>query len=69
MRLTTEQIALIKQKATLIFGESAKVFLFGSRVDDTKKGGDIDIFIDLADETEHLTSKMLYLNGFNLCAK
>ena len=63
MRLTTEQIAVIKQKTAVIFGEDARVFLFGSRVDDTKKGGDIDLFIDLPNQIERPTAKILYLNG------
>jgi len=63
MRLTPKQIAVIKQKTALIFGENAQVFLFGSRVDDTKKGGDIDLFIELSEEIEHPTAKILYLNG------
>ena len=52
MRLTTEQIALIKQNTALIFGDEAKIYLFGSRTDDNAKGGDIDLFIELANETE-----------------
>lgn len=63
MRVTTEQITVIKQNTAMIFGENARVFLFGSRVDDTKKGGDIDLFIELSDEIEHPLSKVLYLNG------
>lgn len=29
------------------FGEHIKLYLFGSRVDDEKKGGDIDLFLEL----------------------
>ncbi len=46
MRLSPEQIALIRQTAQESFGPSARVWLFGSRVDDSKWGGDIDLFIE-----------------------
>lgn len=45
MRISEREIALIKKLARQIFGTDTKVFLFGSRVDDQKKGGDIDLFI------------------------
>lgn len=45
MRISEQEIALIKKLARQIFGKNTKVFLFGSRVDDQKKGGDIDLFI------------------------
>jgi predicted nucleotidyltransferase len=45
MRLTEFEINAIKQCALEIFGENVQVFLFGSRVDNTKKGGDIDLYI------------------------
>ena len=44
MRLSTNEINLIKNKVTTIFGE-AVVYLFGSRLDDMRKGGDIDLYI------------------------
>ena len=45
MRLSDRMIRIIKAAASYGFGES-DIYLFGSRVDDTKKGGDIDIAID-----------------------
>ena len=45
MRLTHEYQKTIKQNALSIFGLDSKVILFGSRVDDTKKGGDIDLYV------------------------
>jgi predicted nucleotidyltransferase len=45
MRLTAFEVNAIKQTAQEIFGSKAVVLLFGSRVDDTKKGGDIDLYI------------------------
>ena len=44
MRLSTEEIELIKSKVQTIFGEAC-IYLFGSRIDKSKKGGDIDIYI------------------------
>lgn len=45
MRLTTEEIELIKLTARSQFGPATDVWLFGSRVDDTRRGGDIDLLI------------------------
>lgn len=45
MRLSTDQIEAIKQEAGHFFGTDAQVWLFGSRVDDTAKGGDVDLYV------------------------
>jgi predicted nucleotidyltransferase len=45
MRLTTDQIQAIRDAASSTFGDKAAVWLFGSRVDDAKKGGDIDVLV------------------------
>ncbi len=47
LRLSEDEIRIIKETAKEIFGKDAKVYIFGSRVDLTKKGGDIDIFIEI----------------------
>lgn len=45
MRLSTDQIQAIRYAATTAFGDGTGVWLFGSRVDDAKKGGDIDLLV------------------------
>lgn len=45
MRLTPAQIDTIKSTAQAVLGEGAQVTLFGSRVDDTLKGGDVDLMV------------------------
>ena len=46
MRLSTDQITAIKAAAREAFGPDAVVRLFGSRVDDGRHGGDIDLHIE-----------------------
>lgn len=60
MRLTEFEINAIKQSAQEIFGAKVEVFLFGSRVDDAKKGGDIDLYIK-AEAGNDLIHKVKFL--------
>lgn len=66
MRLEKKDIQNIKEVIHSKISD-AKIYLFGSRVDDAKKGGDIDLFvktsqdIKLKDELTILT--LLELNG------
>jgi predicted nucleotidyltransferase len=54
MRLYHNQIKVLKDTLQRL-SSNAKLYLFGSRVDDTKKGGDIDLLV-VSDE---LTKKDL----------
>lgn len=46
MRLTENQRQAIKSAVTRVIGAGSRVWLFGSRVDDRKRGGDIDLLIE-----------------------
>lgn len=47
MRLTAEQVAVIKRLVEEAYGPEAVVRLFGSQLDDRKKGGDIDLVVEV----------------------
>ena len=49
MRLSPNYHKVIKETFKLVFNGKA-IYLFGSRVDDSKKGGDIDLYLILKDE-------------------
>ncbi len=44
MRLRKEERTVLKESVKAL-SEEAKIYLFGSRTDDTKRGGDIDLLI------------------------
>ena len=47
MRITPFESNVIKSKAFEVWGDDISIILFGSRVDDEKKGGDIDLYIEI----------------------
>jgi predicted nucleotidyltransferase len=61
MRIKEEDILLIKKTAKEYFGDDVKIYLFGSRTDNNKLGGDIDLYIEtgLKKNIEQKKIKML----------
>jgi len=57
MRLAVYEKEIILNILKEVFGD-VQVLLFGSRLDDTKKGGDIDLFI-LPEESSNLFEKKI----------
>jgi len=59
VRLSSEAIRIIREEVERAFGPDATVRLFGSRVDDSRRGGDIDLYIE-APNTEHERLRRLH---------
>lgn len=47
MRLTREQILAIHEVVARHAGGNARIYLFGSKLDDRRKGGDVDLLVEL----------------------
>lgn len=61
MRLSDEYAAAIRAGVRKIFGPEARVWLFGSRADDSRRGGDIDLYIEApcgSDEVAQLEGRL-----------
>ncbi len=56
MRLSATEQQCILQATRQNFGEDAKVWLFVSRVDDSRRGGDVDLYV----ETTHGNNLMVH---------
>ena len=52
MRITEEQVGIIRNEVSRQLGADARVRLFGSRVDDSQRGGDIDLLVESAERLE-----------------
>jgi len=53
MRLTPEQTRIIRETIEEVAGPDARVRLFGSRLDDQRRGGDIDLMMELPEPVEN----------------
>ncbi len=62
MRLSQLQHDIIIQETKKMFGISVTIRLFGSRVNDKLKGGDIDLFLEFPNKNPDLWKKILHLN-------
>lgn len=61
MRLTAAQIAMIRESVAQLVGSSAHIWLFGSRVRDDARGGDVDLLLELDEavaEPAQLSAKL-----------
>ena len=60
MRLNDKYIQTIKNSFQEVFGEG-EIYFFGSRVDDSKKGGDIDLYLVVKDKSDLFKKKLRFL--------
>lgn len=61
MRLTQQTRQIIRNTVAEIFGLEARVKLFGSRLDDKARGGDIDLLVELPAITAEVERKTVQL--------
>jgi len=61
MRLTPEQVDGVRRALAETFGEDGEVWLFGSRVDDQSRGGDIDLYVESEGTQAELLGRELRL--------
>ncbi len=60
MRLSTKYHQTIKKYFNEFF--EGEIYLFGSRVDDTKKGGDIDLYLVIRNQEDLFSRKIKFLS-------
>jgi len=61
MRLSQRDVEVIKKYFKEFF-KNGEIYLFGSRVDDSKKGGDIDLYFVLEEHTNLFEKKIKFLS-------
>lgn len=63
MRLSEDQARVIRESTRDIFGKHARVRLFGSRLDDHQRGGDIDLLVECDEPITDRLRKTLALTA------
>lgn len=63
MRLSLQTQQIIRNTVREVFGLDANVRLFGSRIDDDSRGGDIDLLVELPSITPEIERKSLQLTA------
>jgi predicted nucleotidyltransferase len=63
MRLTNHQIQAIRQIARQVAGSETRVRVFGSRLDDTAHGGDLDLMLELTESVDNPALMAAQLSG------
>jgi predicted nucleotidyltransferase len=58
VRLEPQQVVAIREVVKANFGPDARVWLFGSRADDSLQGGDIDLYVETSLEHGLLDAKI-----------
>lgn len=58
MRLTQNEHTAILEAVHAVFGDDAEVRLFGSRAQDSRRGGDIDLYIEVDPERYSYESEL-----------
>ena len=61
MRLSKDYQKIIKEKFKEFF-KDGDIYLFGSRVDDNKKGGDIDLYLVVKNHINLFEKKLKFLS-------
>jgi len=57
MRLSEHERDVIREADAEVFGSDVRVMLFGSRVDDSRRGGDINLFVETSDPADIMAKK------------
>jgi predicted nucleotidyltransferase len=62
MGVAPQQVETVRRLARRHFGDDAEIWLFGSRVDDGKKGGDYDFLIETSlDKADAIVERRIAL--------
>ncbi len=61
MRLPENWRRVIRETAEKVFGPGTEVYLFGSRVDDSGRGGDIDLYVVPGEKDDLFERKTRFL--------